>query len=323
MTHQTPDAESSVTVTAPCPIVCAADEPYALPLAAMLESLLATAASDLPLAIHVVDCGLTAAARDGLASLARGNASLQWHSSVRTSELGDPGWGHVTGATYERLLLEHYVPADAERALWLDADLLVLDDIARLLGTEFGDGIVCAARDPFVPCVSSPFGVRDWRRLGLAADTPYFNAGVMWVDMRKWRDERVPERALDYLREYGRSVYFNEQEALNAVIGPRWTALDDRWNISANPLHARRQNPGAEGPAIVHFAGRVKPWKVPDLGAAQARFFRHLDETQWRHQRPDRSAAGRLLSWYLRSDLRRATFWLENLQLRLRHFRGN
>lgn len=305
----------------PAQVVCAADERYALPLAVMLDSFLTRLPASTHPLVHVIDCGLAPSSREGIQAVADGRASLVWHPSLRSRELGEPAWGHVTGATYQRLLLEEYLAGTATRVLWLDCDLLVLDDPTPLLRFDSGSSVLHAVRDPLVPQVSAAFGVRDWRRLGLAADTPYFNAGVMSIDLRAWQELEVSRRALAYLETYGRAVWFNEQEALNAVIGGRWTRLDDRWNFSANPVHARNQRP-AGGPAIVHFAGRVKPWNVPGLGGVQDRFFQHLDSTPWKGARPRRTIANRLLARYLGSNLRQLTYWLENQHLRLRHYWG-
>lgn len=303
--------------------VCAADEAYALPLAVMIGSLLANADPVAHLDVYIIDCGLSAASRESIDSLARAGARFHWLSSARGAELSAPGWGHVTGATYERLMLQDYLPTDTHRVLWLDADLLVLGDVAPLFSsTRHSGDVLSAVRDPFVLRVSSRFGVQDWRMLGLTRDMPYFNAGVMLIDMKQWRELCVANRAVDYLRTYGRSVYFNEQEALNAVVGTAWTQLDDRWNVSANPIHARRQKTSEADAAIVHFSGRVKPWAVPNLGATQDLYFRYLDHTPWRHARPRRTPKTRLLSWYLNSRLRQGTYWLENQHLKLSHFWG-
>jgi lipopolysaccharide biosynthesis glycosyltransferase len=302
-------------------VICAADERYALPLGVMLESLLAsTPCGNLP-ALHIVDCGLSADSRERIEAVAHGRARLVWQPSRRFAQLSDPPWGHVSGATYERLLIEDYLPAKAARALWLDCDLLLLDDATPLLEMDPGGAVLCAVRDPLVPRVSAPFGVHDWRRLNLAPETPYFNAGVMLIDLDRWRAMEVARRSLDYLETYGRAVWFNEQEALNAVIGNGWARLDDRWNLSANPVHARRQHPSGD-PAILHYAGRVKPWAVAGLGGIQDRYFRHLDNTPWRGIRPQRKPGSRLLAWYLGSNLRRMTYWLENQHMRLRHYWG-
>jgi lipopolysaccharide biosynthesis glycosyltransferase len=158
--------------------------------------------------------------------------------------------------------------------------------------------------------------------LGLAGNQPYFNAGVMLIDMANWRANAIAERALQHLRRYGKRVFFRDQEALNAVIGSNWDPLEDRWNVSANPFHAKQQHLGNHKPAIIHFAGRIKPWNLPDLGAAQDLYFQQLDMTVWRGIRPERTARKRLLSWYAGSRLRTLTYPLENQHLRLIHYLG-
>ena len=307
---------------APVVIVCAADGPYALPLAVMLESLSSHASPAHRIDLYIIDCGLSGAVRRRISQQARPNLHIHWRQPVRMSELGDPLWGHVSGATFERLFIEEYLPDDTVLALWLDCDLLILDDVTKLFVRPAQGQTMLAVRDGFVPCVSSPFGVHGWRELGLERSTPYFNAGVMLIDLDRWRTSAVASRAAEYIQRFGRKVYFNDQEALNAVIGEDWAPLDDRWNLSANPFHARRQRAGVDSPAIIHFAGRVKPWAVPDLGARQDTYFRYLDQTSWSGIRPQRSARSLLLSWYVGSRLRFLTYWLENQHLRLRHLLG-
>ena len=124
------------------------------------------------------------------------------------------------------------------------------------------------------------------------------------------------------MKRYGKRVFFREQEALNAVIAGNWERLEDRWNYSANPMHAGAQDLAGRAPAIIHFTGRTKPWNLPGLGTAQDEFFRYLDMTPWRGTRPPGGAGKRLLSWYVGSGFRRLTYPLENLRLRLGHFLG-
>lgn len=307
----------------PAVLVCAADERYAMPLGVMLESVFAHASPACRIDVYIIDCGLRELTRAQIDSQTRSNLHLHWRPSVRSPELGEPLWGHVSGATYERLIIERYLPERIRRALWLDCDLLILDDVTALFRVPLQGRTLLAVRDPFIARVSSRFGVRDWRKFGLAPHDPYFNAGVMLVDLERWRRTAVATRATDYLREHGRKVYFNEQEALNAVIGKDWAPLDDRWNVSANPFHARRQHPGGGSPAIVHFAGRVKPWQVPDLGEMQECYFNQLDRTPWRGIRPQPTVRNRLLSWYVKSRLRHLTYWLENQHLWLSHLWGS
>ena len=308
--------------TAPVVVACVADNAYAIPLAVMLQSLSTHADPQRRIDVYIIDCGLPGPVRARIDGQTRPNLHFHWLGSTRSPGLGTPLWGHVSDATYDRLLLINYLPEDSVNVLWLDCDLLILDDVTSLFDRALNGETLQAVRDPFIRSMGSPFGVRHWQELGLARHSPYFNAGVMLIDMSRWRATGVEDRALQHLRRFGKQVFFREQEALNAVIGENWKPLEDRWNYSANPFHAKQQSLGGDPPAVIHFAGRIKPWNLPDLGAVQDMYFRYLDKTYWRGTRPQRTARNQLLSWYARSRLRYLTYPLENLYLRLSHLMG-
>lgn len=293
-----------------------------MPLGVMLQSLSAHADPLRRVDIYIIDCGLSSEVRALIDRQSRPNLNFHWRASARPQDIGGARWGHVSGATYDRLLLGEYLPENTTHVLWLDCDVLVLDDITTLFKQPLTGRTLRAVRDPFVRSIGSPFGVRHWQELGLASHNAYFNAGVMLIDLTRWRATEVAERTLQHLRRYGKRVFFRDQEALNAIIGENWEPLEDRWNYSANPFHVKQQHLGSDAPAIIHFAGRIKPWNVPDLGAAQDLYFEQVDKTAWRGARPKRTARSRLLSWYARSRLRDLTYPLENQHLRLSHYLG-
>jgi hypothetical protein len=175
-----------------------------------------------------------------------------------------------------------------------------------------------AVPDPLVRVVSSRFGVKGYRALGLEPETAYFNAGVMVVDLDAWRREQVEERALDYLDRYASQVFFHEQEALNVVLAQRWRPLAQTWNWSAHPLHAPAEHLQGATPSILHFTGARKPWVRGGAGPWYERYVHFLDATDWRGKRPRVGRAARLLLRYERSRLRRVLYSAENLAMWVR-----
>jgi lipopolysaccharide biosynthesis glycosyltransferase len=124
------------------------------------------------------------------------------------------------------LLLGELLPGDLERVLFLDADLLVLEDPTELLQLDLGGRALGAAVDGAIALCSGPRGVRAWREHGIPAFAPYFNAGVMTISLREWRDRDVGARALRNLSSGGPTGGgFLHQEALNAVAWDDWHEL--------------------------------------------------------------------------------------------------
>ena len=143
--------------------------------------------------------------------------------------------------------------------------MLVLDDIARIWETNISNSSVAAVVDQAIPLCSSPRGVKDRSSLGIPDSAPYFNAGVMLVNLTRWRRLNVPARASEYFHRMSGRTDFLHQEALNAVLWDSWLPLDPRWNLVAS-LTGRAYGPYKRfswgPPGIVHFAGRFKPWRM-------------------------------------------------------------
>ncbi len=202
-----------------------------------------------------------------------------------------------------------WLPARVQKAIWLDCDLLVLDDLARLWREPLAGNVALAVQDERVPFVSSLFGIAAYRRLGLAAGARYFNAGVIVVDVERWRAERIATRATAYLQEIGERVFFLDQESLNVALAGSWGALDRKWNT--NPAIAglladrsgRATDGGPTPPSIVHFTGNLKPWNYDNASAYYARYYQLVDETASAGSRP-------APSWRMSALARYETSWL-------------
>lgn len=298
-------------------IACAADGRYALPLAVMLKSAVANLHPDMAVEIHAVNDGIDPASLERVVAQLPSRASLHWVDRPQ-GEFDDlPNWGRMTRTTYHKLTLGDWLPAHVDRALWLDCDALVLGDLARLWTMDLGRHLALAARDVVVPLVSSRFGISAYRDLGMASDVEYFNAGIMLIDVMRWRREHIAARAGAYLRRYGKQVWFWDQEALNAVVAGQWGALDPRWNW--NPLIDRLATgtPRPADPWIVHFSGNFKPWTYRGSSRYHALYYQWIDQTGWSGFRPAHSWRGRAMAAYEASRLRSLLYPLEQFHVRL------
>lgn len=295
---------------------CAADGGYALPLAVMLRSLAARLDPGHDVVVYAVDAGLGPDERDRVARSLGARTSLVWVEPERDAFAGLPLWGRMPITTYDKLAIARWTPPDVRRVLWLDADLLVLGDVAELWHADLGEAIAGAVQDARVPTIGARFGVRDWAAHGLARDAGYFNAGVLLIDLARWRAADVEGSALAYLREHARRVYFWDQEALNVSLAGRWRALPPVWNWSPT-TGAGPRVPVVPAPRILHFSGNLKPWRYAGRQPEHALYHRTLDETAWSGFRPRRSLLASVLARYDASTLRRRVLPLERSALAL------
>lgn len=303
----------------PLVIACAADQQYALPLAVMLRSVVANLDSRRALKVYIVDGGLDEGTRSRISASLPERVALHWIAPKRTGFIDLPLWGRMTIATYDKLTIGRWLPESEERVLWLDCDLLALADLWCLWETGQEENVLLATQDMFVPTLGARFGVACHNELGIACDAEYFNAGMMLIDVARWRSDDIASRALTYLRRYRRRVYFWDQEALNAILVGKWTKLDPRWNWSPRFDRIAFNETGFSGAEksawIVHFSGSLKPWHFEARSSLHELYYRYLDSTAWAGWRPAHSWRTMALSRYQSSRFRDLLSPLESMAM--------
>ena len=190
-------------------IVCSADAGYVLPLTVMLTSARAHLPARRHLDIHIIDEDIPEPEKARVrSSLDHDAVTISWHTADRSRFVDVPLWGRLPISVYNKLLVPDVLPEEVHTALWLNSDTLVLGDISPLWDEGTADSTVRAVQDPVVPLVSSDLGVARYREFGLRPDAKYFNCGVMLINVRRWREQGVSDRALAYLKTYARDVAF-------------------------------------------------------------------------------------------------------------------
>lgn len=296
----------------PVVIACGTDSRYLLPLAVMLRSVVDNLAEDRRVEAYVLHSRVNANERDRVTfGLSTARCSVHWLAVDESTVAGVPLWGRMPVATYFKLLVADRMPAEIDRVIWLDCDLLVNRDIAELWDLDLHDSPVAAAQDRLVPFASSRGGIQSRSSHGISDRAKYFNAGVMLIDLARWRAEKFAERSLDYLRAHWKSVAFWDQEGLNVALSGKWMELSSGWNRNVS-VPGDRALGNLDG-CILHFAGRLKPWLYKIRDPEFSLYLRYLDRTSWKGSRPARGLAPAIISLYERSGIRSLLHPLENL----------
>ncbi|MEU4181121.1 glycosyltransferase family 8 protein [Streptomyces sp. NPDC026589] len=275
------------------PLVFSADDCYVLPLLATFSSLAAANAHLLPdLRCLLLHEDLSESAQRRVRSHADRLGLRVELTRMRLPDVDFKVNRGASRANYFRLSLGELLP-DENRALYLDADLLVLGDLEPLLTTELAGELLAAVRDPVNPVYAEGFALPGWERLGIKADQEYFNSGVMLLDLARCRAEHFFERCFTFLRERPECIRLWDQDVLNWAAGDRWRRLDRAWNTFA--MSALTRTPYVryrsdhlvplttlvaeeEDAKVLHYASTVKPW-VPGYppGPALDRYRAVLD----------------------------------------------
>lgn len=239
-------------------IVSAADQRYFPGLLGTLASLLTFADAGERFQFHVFDGGIDAASRRRLERLLDADPrdiALRWVTpdlSVFRS-LSDI-YGNFM--TYTRLLIPALI--DAPRAIWLDADLLVLRDIRPLWETDLQGNPVGACLEPEDTGFTAD--ISNLGELGIPPGAPYHNAGVLLLDTSRLRDMDFSARALDYLATHHGKYHWHDQSAINVVLFGHIASLPPHWNTLSTVFSREPEQCTLQDGYVYHFLQRPKPW---------------------------------------------------------------
>ena len=256
------------------------DPNFVVPLAVTLHSLLDGLEDDDPPDVYVLAPDVGPAGRSLVEQVVAGRAQLVWPdldpALVDLDRL--PTTDNLTVAAHYRVLLLDLLPADVDRAIYIDADTVVRGDLRPLWSIDLEGATAAAVRDPAVHTLGGPRGLRRWREVGLDPDAPFFNSGVLVIDVERWRRSGKGSDYAAYTHQWGQDSLGADQDALNVILHGEWLELDPRWNLQtevlqrAEPRHyepahtawlvelRQRRSAVAEEPYLVHYTRARKPW---------------------------------------------------------------
>ena len=160
---------------------------------------------------------------------------------------------YYSKSTYFRLFLPNLYP-QYDKVLYLDSDLVVLDDVAKLYDINIKNCLVGAATEETVSLTPE---LRDYaeRVIGVSYYKHYFNAGVLIMNLKELREFGFQEKFL-YLLEKNIYSVAQDQDYLNRMCKGRVKYINPMWNKSPIP----RKNININSIKLIHYTLARKPW---------------------------------------------------------------
>ncbi|WP_180898777.1 DUF4422 domain-containing protein [Martelella soudanensis] len=189
---------------------------------------------------------------------------------------------YLTIAAYYRMVMHRYLPDDVGKAIYLDADTVVVDPIETLWNIDLEGHPVAGAPDDA--------GFHQGRRIQLSSDHRYFNSGVMVFDVAQLRTMNIEDRVLGALRRRGAWIVSEDQDLLNILFENDTKILPLSWNAGtriyrANPLEPSYSEEeayeAARAPSIVHFTDVKKPWHTKCTHPFTELYWDYRNLTPW------------------------------------------
>ena len=206
--------------------------------------------------------------------------------SFRTIDLsvfkGFPVWKPMQDSPnkyvpYYRLCLADLLP-EIERIIYLDTDIVVQGDIAKLYDLEF-------ATDQFIAGVNDMDSEELKEKISTSA---YINSGVILFDLATIRRIKlnVVEESIKILQNFRERISLNiDQDLINIIFNDHIRLLDISWNAQSVGT-PRGFKLGYDDKSIekniIHFIASHKPWMFNCKSGYQHLYFRYLSYTPWK-----------------------------------------
>jgi len=172
---------------------------------------------------------------------------------------------------YARSYLADILEPCVERVIYLDSDLIVVDDIVKLWGTRLGSGAIGApeyCHTNFTKYFTDSF----WSNKAFTKvfnhrrNKPcYFNTGVMVMNLVKWREQNYRSTIESWMKRQkeARIYELGSLPPFLLVFAGDVEPIDHRWNqhgLGGDNLEGRCR-PLHPGPvSLLHWSGKGKPW---------------------------------------------------------------
>jgi lipopolysaccharide biosynthesis glycosyltransferase len=272
-------------------IVLATDNNYAQHATVAMTSVLANTSNKKRITFFIINDNISEESKQKMAKTVEELEGNIYFVEPNTEALKDVFVsGNLTRAAYLRLDIPNILPNNVQKVIYLDCDLLVLQDITDLWNFDMQGNPVAATED-FGILSSKGKCKEKVRNLSWNKEYSYFNSGVLLLDLELWRQENYANKLTELVVK--RNFRHHDQDALNFLFMNNWAKLDLKWNVippifNMNLKVVLNTNLRAKAlvalkdMGIIHYAGGYKPWEYGIHKGFNEKYYEYLMHTEFK-----------------------------------------
>lgn len=210
-------------------------------------------------------------------------------------------------ATYFRFLIPQ-LAENIDKAIYLDSDIIVrnrLDDLWNSNIDNYAIGVIPGQDND---------KIQHFNRLNYDKNKGYFNAGVILMNLKYWRESCVFERLMKYVSGQGKNLKWQDQDALNYVLQDEKSVLPIKYNLQEGMLFSLEKieldrkyfkdlREAIINPTIIHYTSALKPWWKDCKHPYKNEWWKYLYLTEWKNYKAKYRYPNQLIIKFLRNIL--------------------
>ena len=159
---------------------------------------------------------------------------------------------YFTLTIYFRLFIPSMFP-QYDKGIYIDSDVVLTDDIAKLFDIDIGENYIGACNDLSIADIP-PLVAYTEKAVGVNAKE-YINSGVLLMNLKKMRDDDLEGHFLSLLNKYHFDSIAPDQDYLNAMCNGKIYYLEEKWDTMPNDA-----KPMLTETSLIHYNLFSKPW---------------------------------------------------------------
>jgi len=178
---------------------------------------------------------------------------------------------HVSEATYYRFFLDKYLPKDIEQIIYLDADIVCLNDphpeIIKVQSDLIKFNKPLAARTTGLRMEDNDINKQNLKMDKLLMEgNRYFSAGVLFINYQKWIKDSIFQDLRTLAINLGDKAELHDQDTLNSYFDSNYLEVNEFLNFRVGKDANISNNAFIKKNSIfLHYEGNWKPWTIKGI----------------------------------------------------------
>lgn len=182
------------------------------------------------------------------------NITVYFMDATALKEL--PSGNAWSYAMYFRFIAFQYLAEQIDSALYIDADVICKGSLIELSKLDIDKHVAAVVRD-----------VDDSPARNIKEKPDYFNSGVIYANLKKWKEGGFIKSAFDILLDKNQKLSFFDQDVLNMLFLGNIIFLPRAYNAIygvkqelKNKDTSRYKEYITDDTILIHYVGVTKPW---------------------------------------------------------------
>lgn len=190
-----------------------------------------------------------------------------------------------------KLFLGSYLDNTIDKVLYLDSDSVIMDSLLNVWETDIEDYYCAGVFLPTVPKYKTYFDSID----------EYLNPGFILINLKKWRNDYLEEKIVDYLKKNSKKE-LSDEFLINILCENKIKHLSIKYNLvpefyffkseemkkihQCESFYTQQEIDNAlKNPVFIHFLGHLynRPWNKECTHPAKNIYLYYLERSPWKN----------------------------------------